>query len=585
MTTTEIAVEDTQTVPVDVVPEQVTSETATATDGEQTPAVELRYVDPRQLIIGVNTRTMPDLPKWFVDDIADRGVREPIPVREEAPGRLVVRKGQRRTLASVEVWNRALAKDTEPTHKLVPVLVEPELITDKVKREIDRIIDQLGENEHRAGITDADEVRATQELLDLGLSAGQIARKRHVGTKRVNTAVVVARSAVAVDALAAGEIENLIHAAVIAEFEGNEAAVKELKAAASKRPEQFDHVAQQWRDKLEEERICAELADELTKQGVTVIERPTSSQEGPVRKLDSLRPNADAADGTELTVEAHQSCPGHAAFVGSRGSWRPVAERHGIFYVCTDYKANGHTARYSYSSSTGAKPGRMTLKQKAERKEVVANNKKWRSAETVRRKWLKEKLFGRKGAPKDGIRWVAQMLAEGSHPVRKAMESDHALAIELLGMPKQEVAAYHRRDKHVIAAAAENASPARATTLTVALLVAALEKSTGTHTWRGPTQEAQAYFTQLKNWDYPLSDVEQLVLQPAEKDMASEADDETDLEDTEDIDFADDVELDADDAQDAQDEEADSAPEPEDGDAVVEAELEDVDEVSADLAA
>jgi ParB family chromosome partitioning protein len=224
----------------------------------------------------------------------------------------------------------------------------------------------------------------------------------------------------------------------------------------------------------------------------------------------------------------------------------------------------------------------MTPEQKAERKEVVANNKKWRSAETVRRKWLKEKLFGRRGAPKDGIRWVAQMLAEGSHPVRKAMESDHALAIELLGMPKQEVASDHRRDKHVIAAAAANASPARATTLTVALLVAALEKSTGTHTWRGPTQEAQAYFTQLKNWDYPLSDVELLVLQPAEKNMASEAGDETDLEDTEDVDFADDVELDA---EDAQDEEADSEPEAADGDAATEVELEAVDEVSADLAA
>jgi ParB family chromosome partitioning protein len=581
VTTTEIAVEDTQTVPVDV-PEQVSSETSTATAGEQTSAVELRYVDPRQLIIGVNTRTKPDLPKWFVDDIQDRGVREPIPVREEAPGRLVVRKGQRRTLASVEVWNRALAKDTEPKHKLVPVLVEPELITDDVQREIDRIIDQLGENEHREGNTDADEVRATQELLDLGLSAGQIAKRRHIGTKRVKTAVAVARSAVAVDLLATGEIENLVHAAVIAEFEGNEAAVKELKAAATKRPEQFDHVAQQWRDKLEEKRIRAELADQVKAQGVAVIERPDSLHEGPIRKLDSLRPNADAADGTELTVEAHQSCPGHAAFVGSRGSWRPVAERYGIFYVCTDVKAHGHTARYSYSSSTGAKPGPMTPAQKAERKQVVANNKKWRSAETVRRKWLKEKLFGRKGAPKDGIRWVAQMLAEGSHPVRKAMESDHALAIELLGMPKQEVASYHRRDKHVIAAAAENGSPARATTLTVALLVAALEKSTGTHTWRGPTQEAQAYFTQLKNWNYPLSDVEQLVLQPAEKDTAIEAGDETDLEDTEDGDLEDDVELDA---EDDHDEKADSAPEAEDGAAVVEAELEDVDEVSADLAA
>lgn len=88
------------------------------------------------------------------------------------------------------------------------------------------------------------------------------------------------------------------------------------------------------------------------------------------------------------------------------------------------------------------------------------------------------------------------------------------------------------------------------------LLVAALEKNTGTHTWRGPTQEAQAYFTQLKNGNYPLSDVELLVLQSAEQDKAIEAGDETDLEDTEDGDFEDDEELDA---EEAQDEEADCA--------------------------
>jgi ParB family chromosome partitioning protein len=79
---------------------------------------------------------------------------------------------------------------------MAAVLVEPDLITDEVRRQIDRIIDQLGENEHREAISDADEVRATQELLDLGLSAGQIAKKRHIGTKRVKTAVQVAKSTV-----------------------------------------------------------------------------------------------------------------------------------------------------------------------------------------------------------------------------------------------------------------------------------------------------------------------------------------------------------------------------------------------------
>ncbi|RLK58454.1 hypothetical protein [Actinokineospora cianjurensis] len=529
MATTEIAVEhiDTDIAPGDVASEQGNVETTT--DAEQRPAVELRWVDPRTLVVGANTRKKPELPKWFVDDIADRGVREPISVREPAPGNLVVRKGQRRTFGAIEVWERALAKGTEPKHKLVPVLVEPELITDDVQAEIDRIIDQLGENEHRAPITDADEVYATQELLDLGLTAGQIARKRHIGTKRVKTVVEVARSTVAVEMLRTGIVENLAHAAVIAEFQDDEAAVETLTSAATTRPEQFDHVAQQLRDRREEIRLRGKITAQLTEQGVTIIERPSSLHDGKVRKLDDLRPSAESPSGTDLTAEDHKGCRGHAAFVANFGSWRPVAERFGAAYVCTDFKAHGHVSRYN-SMTTGATSGPMTAEQKAKRKVVVTNNKAWRSAETVRRKWVRD-FLGRKRAPKDGISWAVQMLAEGSHPVRKAMESDHALAIEMLGMPKPEFSAYHRREKHVISAAAENANPARSTTLLVALVVGALEKSTGTHTWRSPSSEAKAYFAQLESWGYSLSDVEQLVLKPEGKAALAGFDDEVDLDD------------------------------------------------------
>jgi ParB family chromosome partitioning protein len=186
-------------------------------------------------------------------------------------------------MLSVDSGRLGRGRGHRAKHKQVPVLVDPELITDEVQREIDRIIDQLGENGHRTGIPDADEVRATQERWTSACPPGRSPRS--------------------------GEIENLVHAAV-----------KELKTAASKRPEQFDHIAQQWRDKLEEERICAELADGVEAQGVTVIERPASLRDGPARKLDSLRPKAEAADGTELTIEVHQGCRGHAAFIGSRCS-------------------------------------------------------------------------------------------------------------------------------------------------------------------------------------------------------------------------------------------------------------------------
>jgi ParB family transcriptional regulator, chromosome partitioning protein len=511
VTTTEITVEQTENLPDALLPEPVNTTSDNSPQVEPPTNVKVDWVNPNTLIIGTNIRSNPDVPKWFVDDIEERGVRQPIPVRGE-PDNYVVRTGQRRTLAACEAWARALAKGQQP--RLVPVWVEPDLITDEATAEIDRIIDQLGENEHRLANSDADEARATQQLMDLGLSAGQIAKRRHIATKRVKTAVQVAKSTTAMDLLNKGLIEDITQAVVIADFGDDQDAVQQLTAVATTKPEQFDHIAQQLRDAREETRIRAELAAQLVEQGVTVIERPASLHDGPIRKLSDLRPTTESKSGTELTAEAHKDCPGHAAFVGNAGTWRPVAERWAIYYVCTDPKAHGHTDRYTLTLTSGRQSGPMTTEQKAERKKVVANNKAWRSAETVRLKWLKNFLH-RKSAPKNAVAWVATMLAEGSHPMRKAMENDHELAIDLLGMPKPDVPSYYRRTAHPITTAIENATPARANVLLLALVVAALEKSVGTHTWKGATSEAKAYFRQLESWGYALSDVERLVIEPA----------------------------------------------------------------------
>lgn len=489
MTTTEIP---------DVVPTQSNVETAVD--------AEVRWVDPRELIIGDNVRTAVELDKGFVADIKDRGVRQIIPVRRDEAGRLVVQTGQKRVLAAIEA---GLDR--------VRVIVETQQITDERDRRIDRILDQLGENEHRSGISDADEVHATQQLLGLGLTAGQIARRRHIGTKRVKTAAAVAESQVAMDAVAEGVLD-LAQAAAVAEFADDETAVTRLTTAASKRPEQFDHVTQQLRDDREEARLRAELTGALTEQGVTVIDRPDTLFGGRIRRLSELRATPDTTPGIELTADEHASCPGHAVLIEDRDSWRPMAERVVAVAVCTDFPGHGHAERYTaHGVTTTAKiAGPMTEEQKAARREVVANNKAWDSATTVRRAWLTT-FFARKTTPPDGARWIAETLAQGSHDVRKAMESDHSVALELLGL-QQPHSGYGRTPTHVIAAAAAKASPARATTLTVAMLVGALEMGTDRHAWRSPTRDQAAYFRQLQRWNYPLSEVEMLVLKPAEAD-------------------------------------------------------------------
>ncbi|MDN5750515.1 MAG: hypothetical protein L0H64_18735 [Pseudonocardia sp.] len=44
------------------------------------------------------------------------------------------------------------------------------------------------------------------------------------------------------------------------------------------------------------------------------------------------------------------------------------------------------------------------------------------------------------------------------------------------------------------------------------MLLGAAEDATGRQSWRNPTWDNRSYFTALRDWGYPLSPVEQLVL-------------------------------------------------------------------------
>jgi ParB family chromosome partitioning protein len=485
------------------------------------PAWTLQWVDPRTLVIGVNTRTDAALDKAFVGSIKDRGVREPIIARRDSDGALVVRKGQRRTLAAVRAGVER-----------VPVVVEPDGAGDEAARQVDRILDQLAENQHRAGLPETDEVAAHQQLLDLGLTAGQIARRTRTGTNRVRTTLAIAGNAQAAKAMTHYHL-SLDQAAVIAEFD-EPAVIDELIAAATVSPGQFEHVAQRARDAHAEAQLRADLTTQLEQIGVRLIDLPEHGSRASIRALDQLRSTVDTAPGTPLEDAYHAGCPGHVAWL--EHSWHsdlPVV----ITYGCQDWVRHGHAERWAASDQTTTTPqrgtagGAMSEEQKVERREVIANNKAWTSATAVRQQWLRQ-FLARRTAPKDAPAWIAIMLAEGRHDLRRAMEDQHSLARDLLGMADVDgKPRWYRgggRPHPIAEAAAQAASPARATVLALALLLAALEAGTSKETWRSPTSDSIAYLTALAGWGYDLSEVEQLALtndtarQPGE-DLAEDA--------------------------------------------------------------
>jgi ParB family transcriptional regulator, chromosome partitioning protein len=491
-------------------------------DGAAAGVGELAWADPRTLIVGVNVRGDVALDRGFVRDIAARGVREPITVRRRGEdGALVVRKGKRRTLGAIEAGCSLVRVFIEP---------EPDVADTDPTGQVERIIDQLGENHHRAATTELDEVRAHQQLLDLGLKAGEIARRTHVPAKRVKATTAVAGSAVAAAVLARYHL-TLDQAADIAAFDdGTDAgteAVKALTVTAQQEPDQFAHVAQQLRDRAQDAALHQARVDELTAAGAAILpDLDTLPADAPrPARLWELRPTAQDPSGTELTETAHRGCPGHAAAVAVHRHWREGAQVRTEWW-CLDPAGNGHPTRWDRPAGAGGtgpgsgrEPGPMSEQEKAERRRVVANNKAWDSATTVRRKWLRE-FLARKSAPRDAGAYIAATLAVGGHDVRKAMEASHPTACALLGLG----APGGYGTPSPLLGALEGAGGARTTMISLAVLLGAAEDGTSRNSWRSPTGDTRRYFAQLHAWGYPLAPVEQLVNNPdADRDDTADA--------------------------------------------------------------
>ncbi|HCT80688.1 MAG TPA: hypothetical protein DGG94_05195 [Micromonosporaceae bacterium] len=472
----------------------------------------LEHVDPKTLMIGTNVRLDSRLDKQFVNSIRDRGVLVPIVAYRDGE-RLIVVCGQRRTLAAVEA-----GRDT------VPVMVT------ETPQEADRLTDQLAENDHRAEVTSAERVAAYEQLSALGLTAGQIAKRTARDRAEVDAALTVAKSKLASSATQRWDFLTIDQAAVLAEFEGDGDAVKELVVAAQKGG--FTHRAQQLRDQRTELAAKAQAARALTEAGVTVIEQPKWDNKE-VKGLSQL-----THDAVPLTADSHARCPGHAAYLANQwiypegdddSDWddRDESDEPGAdegeaaqpyrgwvaAYVCTDYRNHGHINIHASS-----RPEKKTAAQMSEtereiardaRRDVIQSNKDWISAETVRRTWLIS-FLARKTSPKPAVHFVAGSLASGDYAVSDAISDGNKLAMELLGLWAQGTAkARYKRDaSDELAAQLAKATDARAQVITLGMLLAAYEAKTGKHSWRNTDQPTARYLLFLEANGYELSKVE-----------------------------------------------------------------------------
>jgi ParB family chromosome partitioning protein len=450
-------------------------------DANRTRTGHLELVDPRELRTATNVRTDLRLEKGFVDSIRQHGILEPIVGHRGPDGVVTIAYGHRRAAAAIEAGLTAvptLVHETDPT----------------AETGADRVLAQVVENDHREALSTAERVGAYRQLAAFGLSATQIARQSSSRKTDVEQALKVGASDLATAATARYDL-TLDEAAVVSEFAADKEAVKALVAGA--KTGQFAHIAQRLRDQRDYDTAVADLTGQLTEQGVSLLEsRPdTGSGRGSVRRLDEI-----AQDGKPLDEKQHKKCPGHAAYL--ERSWdeqlvQPV-------WVCLDARGNGHTDLHPRGTTAQGAGAELTEEEKAERRQVRQNNTDWRSAETVRRDFLRQ-LLTRKTPPAGTRRYLAESLIHGDHALRRALERGHPLAREMLGLDTTG---------NGLADVLDGMTEARAEVIALGSVLSATEDATGVHSWRNPDRGTRRYFDFLRGAGYQLSPLEQSIASP-----------------------------------------------------------------------
>jgi ParB family chromosome partitioning protein len=434
-----------------------------------TPVLE--WLDPATLTVDTNVRKDAALTKEFVASIAEHGVLEPVIAHRKDDGTVHVLMGQRRTRGAVEA-----------ARPLIPVMV-----TDSPD-EAERIVTQVVENIQRAELTEADEAEAYHQLSLIGVPASAIAKK----TGRTKVAVEGALKAKSTEsgAKALGEGYTISQALVLAEFASDEEAVAELESCIRDEPHYLDHLAQQFRDARERKQAREAFTAALVAEGKAVVSGiGHSAPEN--RRVESLnRPDGEPA--TEADANAW--------YVSANYNGELSAEP-----VVAGWEELGFTNRWGdYSTGTGAKSGPMTEEQKAERKTLIANNKKMESATTVRREFVRN-LLSRKQAPKG---WQYFTVHAITHHPETASGYDGKVAAEMVGAKFEESDrwAWNPLRDHIAK------TTARPEFSLIALVCAGYEKTIAKDSWRSPSQTHRDYLTQLVAWGYTASETEQIIL-------------------------------------------------------------------------
>lgn len=494
----------------------------------------LEHLDPHTLVVDANVRNVANLKADFIASIKEHGVLEPVVAVRDGEGQVLVRMGQRRTLAARQA---GLAT--------VPVYLRTLATGDQT---VERVSQQIVENDHRDDLIDADRARGIQQMMDAGLSVTKVAKKLSVDKETVKAADTVRKSNAAMQALDGGQI-SLVEAAAVTEFEDDPDAQKRVVQAAGT-PE-FDHVVAQVRAERESVQARAQAESTYTEQGYTLLEEGDHGgwrlDRVPLRHLVMVEASGAQVVATDeaisdpkhwgLVLEEYEELadpvtgetvdeddvdwlteddPRRAPVEGFR-HYNSVIKRSSFdpAWYCLDPEAAGLTVTEHYrrnaeyfakraaAQAEGAhsddadtqtdsadessddvateaerEAARIQAEAEAEeaerrdRKKVLALNKLGSAAISVRREFVTA-LVARKTLPKGAGTFVAESLARDAYMLTN--HNADTIAAELLGV---------EQGRHGVRKLAAASSDPRAHVITLAQVLGALEARTPKDAWR-----------------------------------------------------------------------------------------------------
>ena len=148
------------------------------------PKGTLEHLDPTMLALEVNVRDDSALDPDFLASVKEHGVINPIIAVRGDDAVVRVRAGQRRTLAAREAGL--------PT---VPVYVRTHTSGDEQTQVVERLTEQIVENDQRLALTAAQRARGIQQMLDAGMSVTKAAKRLSISRDTVRSAAKAGESA------------------------------------------------------------------------------------------------------------------------------------------------------------------------------------------------------------------------------------------------------------------------------------------------------------------------------------------------------------------------------------------------------